>query len=374
MSKRARSLAVIGWAAAIAIAALASSTAAQSPPATRPDAIKPDVTLGSTPSTVVWGYFAARIKPALRIKSGTTVRIDTMSHQGLLAKEDPVTFFGAGGVRPDEVLQDAKDIYAKVPHPAGLGAHVLTGPIYVEGAEPGDMLEVRVRDLEFRVPYGVNNTGPGSGVLPNLVDKPTPRIIRIDPARKVALLPGGIELPLSPFLGTMAVAPPPDLITVNSVPPGRWGGNLDLRVLTIGSTLYLPVFAEGAMFYTGDPHGVQADGEVDGTALEQSLTATLQFVVHKGAGHAMRGPRAEDADNYYVLGLDLHLDAAMKKAVQETVELLQEKGHMTAAEAYAVASMGVDFKVAEAVDSVQVIYGTIPKKFFKQNPPYWPGK
>jgi len=374
MSKHARSLAVIGW-AAIGITALASSAVAQStPPASKPDAIKPDVTLGSTPSTVVWGYFAARIKPALRIKSGTTVRIDTMSHQGLLAKEDPVTFFGAGGIRPDEVLQDAKDIYAKVPHPAGLGAHVLTGPIYVEGAEPGDMLEVRVRDLEFRVPYGVNNTGPGSGVLPHLVDKPTPRIIRIDAARKVAHLPGGIELPLSPFLGTMAVAPPPELITVNSVPPGRWGGNLDLRVLTIGSTLYLPVFAPGALFYTGDPHGVQADGEVDGTALEQSLTATLQFVLHKGGGHAMPGPRAEDANNYYAMGLDLHLDAAMKKAVQETVELLQEKGHMTAAEAYAVASMGVDFKVAEAVDSVQVIYGTIPKKFFKQNPPYWSGK
>jgi acetamidase/formamidase len=374
MSKHARSLAVIGW-AAMGITVLASPAVTQSsPPTAKADAIKPEVTLGSTPGTVVWGYFAARIKPALRIKSGTTVRIDTMSHQGLLTKEDPVTFFGAAGIRPDEVLQDAKDIYAKVPHPAGLGAHVLTGPIYVEGAEPGDMLEVRVRDLEFRVPYGVNNTGPGSGVLPHLVTKPTPRIIRIDAARKVALLPGGIELPLSPFLGTMAVAPPPDLITVNSVPPGRWGGNLDLRVLTIGSTLYLPVFAEGALFYTGDPHGVQADGEVDGTALEQSLTATLQFVLHKGTGHAMRGPRAEDADNYYAMGLDLHLDAAMKQAVQETVELLQEKGHMTAAEAYAVASMGVDFKVAEAVDSVQVIYGTIPKKLFKQGPPYWSGK
>jgi acetamidase/formamidase len=374
MSKQARGLAVVGW-AAIGIAALVSSAAAQSAPSpSASTAVKPDVTLGSTPGTVVWGYFAARMKPALRIKSGTTVRIDTMSHQGLLAKEDPATFFAAGGIRPDEVLQDAKDIYTKVPHPAGLGAHVLTGPIYVEGAEPGDMLEIRMRDLELRVPYGVNNTGPGSGVLPSLVAKPTPLIVRTDAARKVALLPGGIELPLAPFLGTMGVAPPADLLTVNSVPPGRWGGNLDLRVLTIGSTLYLPVFAEGALFSTGDPHGLQADGEVDGTALEQSLTATLQFVLHKGAGHAMSGPRAEDAENYYAMGLDLHLDAAMKKAVQETVELLQEKGHMTAAEAYAVASMGVDFKVAEAVDSVQVIYGTIPKKYFKQNPPYWSGK
>ena len=213
MSKHTRISALIG-AIALAIAALVSPAAAQSVPApNKPDAIKPDATLGSTPGTVVWGYFAARIKPALRIKSGMTVRIDTLSHQGVLTKDDPVTFFGAGGVRPDEVLQDAKDIYAKVPHSGGLGAHVLTGPIFVEGAEPGDMLEVRVRDLELRVPYGVNSTGPGSGVLPDLVAKPTPLIIRTDAQRKVALLPGGIELPLAPFLGVMAVAPPPDLIT-----------------------------------------------------------------------------------------------------------------------------------------------------------------
>ncbi len=352
------------------LAALISPAAAQSPPAPS----KPDVTLGSRPETVVWGYFSARIAPALRIKSGTTVRIDTMSHQGLLTRDDPVTFFAAGGIRPDEVLQDAKDIYDKVPHPKGLGVHVLTGPIFIEGAAPGDMLEVRVVDLEFRVPYGVNNTGPGSGVLPTLVDKPTPRIIRTDLQRKVALLPGGIELPLAPFLGIMGVAPPADLIIVSSGPPGRWGGNLDLRVLGVGATLYLPVFNDGALFYTGDPHGVQGDGEVDGGALEQSLTATLQFVLHKGAGAVMRGPRAEDAANYYTLGLDLDLDTAMKTAVRETVELMQEKGGVTAAEAYAIASMGVDFKVAEAVDSVQLIYGTVPKKWFKEKPAYWGSK
>jgi len=255
-----------------------------------------------------------------------------------------------------------------------LGVHVLTGPIYVEGAAPGDALEVRVLGLEFRVPYGVNNTGPGSGVLPDLVAVPTPRIIKTDPQRKVALLPGGIELPLSPFLGVMGVAPPPNLIIVSSGPPGSWGGNLDLRQLTVGATLYLPVFNDGALFYAGDPHGVQADGEVDGGALEQSLTATLQFILHKGTGKSMRGPRAEDAANYYAMGLDLDLNAAMKIAVRETVELLQEKAGLTAAEAYLVASLGVDFRIAEAVDSVQLIYGTIPKKFFKQNPDYWANK
>ena len=356
--------------AVVGVFALVSSAAAQPAPAGN----KPDATLGSTPDTVVWGYISARAPPVLRIKSGTTVRIDTMSHQGLVTRDDPVTFFGRAGIKPEEVLQDAKDIYAKVPRGKGLGVHVLTGPIYVEGAVPGDALEVRVLDLEFRVPYGVNNTGPGSGVLPDLVATPTPRIIKSDLQRKVAFLPGGIELPLSPFLGIMGVAPPPDLIIVSSGPPGKWAGNLDLKTLTVGSTLHIPVFNDGALFYTGDPHGVQGDGEVDGGALEQSLTATLQFILHKGAGKSMRGPRAEDASNYYALGLDVDLNMAMKTAVRETVELLQEKAGLTAAEAYSVASLGVDFRVAEAVDSVQIIYGTIPKKFFKNNPDYWSKK
>src|SRR6266508_1560006 len=128
--------------------ALISSAAAQPAPADN----KPDVTLGSTPDTVIWGYLSARVLPVLRIKSGTTVRIDTMSHQGLVTRDDPVTYFGKAGIKPEEVLQDAKDIYAKVPRGKGLGVHVLTGPIYIEGAAPGDALEVRVLDLEFRVP------------------------------------------------------------------------------------------------------------------------------------------------------------------------------------------------------------------------------
>jgi len=366
--KRATSfIAILGW---FAFALISSAAAQPAPPGDKPDAI-----LGSTPDTVVWGYITSRAPPVLRIRSGATVRIDTLSHQGLLTRDDPVAFFGADGIKPEEVLQDAIDVYKKVPRGKGLGAHVLTGPIYVEGATAGDVLEVRVRDLELRVPYGVNNTGPGSGVLPDLVTTATPRIIRTDPERRFALLPGDIRLPLAPFLGVMGVAPPPSLLLVSSGPPGNWGGNLDLRVLTVGATLYLPVFNDGALFYTGDPHGVQADGEVDGGALEQSLTATLQFIVHKAEGKpAMPWPRAEDTSNYYAMGLDLDLNTAMKIAVREAIALLQEKGGLTAAEAYSVASLAVDFRVAEAVDSVQVIYGVIPKRLFKQNPSYWSNK
>jgi acetamidase/formamidase len=352
---------------AAAIAAIAGLATAQ----TVPPKDTPDATLRSTPETVIWGYITADVPPALTIKSGQTVKVDTVSHQGLLTGDDPVTFFGKAGIPKDQVLQDATDIYSKVRRVKGLSAHVLTGPIYIEGAEPGDMLEVRVHKLEYRVPYGVNNSGPRVGVLPHLLTAPAPKIIKFDTARNVALFSPEIEVPLAPFLGIMAVAPSRDVLLVSSRPPWRWGGNMDFNKLTAGSSLYLPVFNTGAQFFTGDPHAVQADGEVNGTAIEASLTATLQFIVHKGQGKAMRWPRAEDAAHYYAMGMDVDLDVAMRHATQETVNFLMEQFGLSAADAYSLASIAVDFRVAEAVDSVQLIYGAIPKKLFKSNPEFW---
>jgi len=352
---------------ALAFVALAGSADAQPAPATP----APEVTLRSTPETVVWGYLSADVAPVLRVASGQTVRIDTVSHQGLLSNEDPVAFFAKAGIPADQVLQDAVDIYNKVRRVKGLSAHVLTGPIYVEGASPGDMLEVRIHKLDFRVPYGVNNSGRGSGVLPELLSAPTPKIIKFDLARNVALFSEEIEVPLSPFMGVMAVAPSRDVLLVSSRPPWRWGGNMDFKQLTAGATLYLPVFNDGALFYTGDSHAVQGDGEINGTAIEASLTATLQFIVHKGAGKTMRFPRGEDAENYYTMGMDLDLNVAMRNAAQETVKFLQEHAGLSAADAYSLASIAVDFHVGEVVDSTQLIYGKIRKKLFKQNPDYW---
>jgi acetamidase/formamidase len=350
--------------AVCALTVLAASAAAQTAGA-------PDATLRSTPETVIWGYITADVPPALTIKSGQTVRIDTVSHQGLLAREDPAEFFGKAGIPRDQVLQDAIDIHQKVARVKGLSAHVLTGPIYVEGAEPGDMLEVRVHRLDLRVPYGVNNSGPRVGVLPELLPAPAPKIIRFDTARNVALFSPEIEVPLAPFLGVMAVAPSRDVLLVSSRPPWRWGGNMDFKHLVPGASLYLPVFNSGAQFYTGDPHAVQGDGEVNGTAIEASLTATLQFIVHKGEGKTMRWPRAEDATHYYAMGMDLNLDIAMRHATRETVEFLRENFALSAADAYALASIAVDFRIGEAVDSVQLVYGAIPKKLFKSTPPFW---
>jgi acetamidase/formamidase len=330
-----------------------------------------DATLASTPANVVWGYIPTGVKPALTITSGQTVRIDTISHQGLLTDKNPVAYFGAAGIPPGQVLQDAEEVYKTVGRPKGGSAHVLTGPIYVDGAEPGDLLEVRILKIEHRVPYGVNISNKGSGVLPGLLSGPTPKIIKFDLDRKVALFSDDIEIPLGPFMGIMAVAPPEQLGIVSSRPPSHWGGNLDFKRLVAGSTLYLPVFNRGAQFYTGDAHAAQGDGEVNGTAIEASQTPTLQFILHKGKGRSMTWPRAEDAEHFYAMGLDVDLDVAMKHATQEVVDFLQREKGLSAADAYSLASLAVDFHVGEAVDFVQMVYGAIPKKIFKKNPEYW---
>jgi acetamidase/formamidase len=357
--------------ALLVLALVGASAGPASAQTTVPLKTTPDHTVRSTPDTVVWGYFAADIPPVLRIKSGATVRIDTVSHGGVNLPEDPVEFFTKNGVAREEILQDALDIRAKVNRPRGGSAHILTGPIYIDEAEPGDMLEVRIIALDYRVPYGVNSSGRGVGVLPELLKAPARKVIRFDVKRNVALFSKDIEIPLQPFMGIMAVAPTKESWMISSRPPWRWGGNMDFNKLTAGATLYLPVFHDGARFYTGDSHAVQGDGEVNGTAIEASLTGTFQFIVHKGAGRSMFWPRAEDADFYYTMGMDLDLDVAMKNATQETVRYLMETRGLSAADAYSLASIGIDFRIAEVVDAVQVVYGAIPKRIFKTNPEYW---
>jgi acetamidase/formamidase len=328
-----------------------------------------DAHVRSTSETVAWGHMPDGRKPVATVRSGQTVRMDTMSHHGVVQPMGPVKFFAQAGIPASEVLPDAIEIFEKGKRPKDSSVHVLTGPIYVEGAEPGDMLEVRMVDFAFRVPYGVSNSGKGSGVLPDLLDKPHTKIIKFDLARRVALFAPGIEVPLAPFMGTMAVMPPKPLDNVRA--PGNFGGNLDMNRLTVGSSLYLPVYRPGALFYAGDSHAVQADGEVNGTAIEASLSGVFQFIVHKGAGRAMKWPRAEDAQNYYVMGLDVVLDKAMQEAVQETITFLGKERGLSPGDAYSLASIGVNYTVAEAVDHVQVIYGAIPKKMFSTNKAFW---
>jgi acetamidase/formamidase len=332
---------------------------------------KHDAHLRSTPENVSWGWIAADRPAVLRLKSGQTARIDTVTHQGLNTAKDPVAFFGAAGIAAGDVLKDASAIYASVKRETAAGPHLLTGPIHIESARPGDMLEVRVLDVEIRVPYGVNATGPGSGAVPDLLASAQQKIVRLDLKRNVALFAQDVEVPLAPFMGIVAVAPPPALKRVSTKPPGAFGGNIDFRHLVAGSTLYLPVFNEGALFYTGDGHACQGDGEVDGTAIEISLAPTMQLIVHDGAGKNMIWPRAEDATNYYSMGMDSDLDLALKHAVREATGFLRQRAGLSAADAYALCSLAVDFRIGEAVNNVQMVYGVIPKRLFRRQPNYW---
>lgn len=322
-----------------------------------------DAVLKASPENVIWGAISAERPPVLRVRDGATVHIDTVSQQPL-NHGDPAEFLPRLGVALEDVLPEAIAIYRNVKKSPPGSSHVLTGPIFIEGAAPGDMLEVRVLDVAFRVPYGLNNIGPGSGVLPKLLEERVTPLIRLDLERNVAPFAPGIEIPLSPFMGIMAVAPPPDRSPASTKPPAEYGGNLDFRHLVAGSSLFLPVFNEGALFYTGDGHATQGDGEVDGASIEISLAPTLQFVVHKNAGKRMKWPRAEDAANFYVMGMDEDLDIALAEAVREAVEFVQGKAGVTPAQAYAVASFSIDFRVGEAVNQVKMVYGVIPKKLF----------
>ncbi len=332
---------------------------------------KREAILRSTPATVSWGWIAADRAPVARVKSGQVLRIDTVTHQGLNTNQDPVAFFGAAGIAPGSVLADAQEIYRRVRKEEGAGPHLLTGPVFVEGARPGDMLEVRVLEVAIRVPYGVNATGPGRGAVPDLLEQPAQKVIKLDLKRRIALFAKGVEVPLAPFMGIIAVAPPPPLRRVSTKPPGAFGGNLDFRHLVAGATLFLPVFNDGALLYTGDGHACQGDGEVDGTAIEISLSPALQLIVHRGAGSGMRWPRAEDAANYYAMGMGPSIDEAMRSAIREAVEFLKGKAGLSAAEAYALSSLAVDFRIGEAVNDVLMVYGVVPKQLFRRKAKYW---
>ena len=352
----------------------------------RAQAPAPDHHVPSTPQNVVWGWFPVDRAPVLTVQSGDTVRIDTLSHAGATQAEDPERYLGQFGVAPHEVLQDAVDFWeSRSGRPrGGRSGHVITGPIYVEGAEPGDVLEVQVLTLRTRVPYGINSTGPESGVFSpgypgtssedEPLDVPPVRhFIRTGEAdgREVAFFTDGVRVPLAPFMGILAVAPREPRVGDPGVteagvqasrPPGAFGGNLDIKDLGAGSALYLPVFHPGARFYAGDPHAAQGDGEVSGTAIEQSLTGDFRLVLHKD--RSIDGPRAETATHDILIGIDLDLDRALRAAVAATVDFLVAERGLTRSQAFALSSIAVDFRIAEAVDLTQVVTAFVPKAIF----------
>jgi acetamidase/formamidase len=315
-----------------------------------------DYQLKATPDHVVWGYYAAAAKPVLRIKSGDRVEIQTM------ITNSPERLIAAG-VKPQDVQPELKAIYETVKD-KGPGGHILTGPIYIEGAEPGDALEVRILSIQLAIPYAYNSFSPQRGVLtPEDFSRGATRIIPLDEKRMVGKFSDRIELPLHPFFGSMGVAPPVSAGRISSGPPGIHAGNLDNRDLVAGTTLFIPVHVPGALFEVGDGHAGQGNGEVDITALETSLDGTFEFIVRKGM--KLKWPRAETPTHYIAMGIDNDLDEALRIAVRETIDLLVAEKHLSREEAYQLASVAVDFNVTQAVDGTKGIHAMIPKSIFK---------
>jgi acetamidase/formamidase len=315
-----------------------------------------DYQLKATPQTVVWGYYWAGARPALTVRSGDSVEIQT------LGTYNPTTLRN-GGVKEEEIEPELKTIYAEVTD-KGPGGHILTGPIYVEGAEPGDTLEVRIRKIRLNTPYASNGFSPTRGVLPPWdFERGRSKIIPLDRERMVARFAPGIELPLHPFFGSMGVAPPEVSGRINSGPPGIHAGNLDNKDLIEGTSLYIPVHVKGALFEVGDGHAGQGNGEADITALETSLTGTFEFVVRKDMH--LKGPRGETPTHWIAMGLDPSLDQAMINAVRDAIDFLVTEKHLSREDAYALCSVAVDFNVTQAVDGTKGVHGLIPKSIFR---------
>jgi len=311
--------------------------------------------LEATPATVAYGYYWSEAQPVLRIASGDVIDVDTL----LTNTPEGLTKAGV----PDERIQASlKAIVSQVTGDRrGPGGHILTGPVYVEGAAPGDVLEVEIQSIELAIDYGYNGC---KGVLPENCEPNAPvRIIPLDRARMTAEFAPGIVIPLRPFFGSMGVAPAPEAGRVSSNPPGRHAGNLDNRELVAGSRLFIPLFARGALFEIGDGHAAQGDGEVDQTAIETSLRARIRLTVRKDM--KLSWPRAETATDYISMATDPDLNVATRTAIQEMVDFLVAEKRLTRHAAYQLVSIAGNVAITQLVDKPNVgVHVRLPKSIF----------
>lgn len=311
-------------------------------------------TLKATPKTVAWGYYDAAAETVLHIKSGDTVIFETLITNSPNGLEK-------AGVAPDQVQQNLRDIYKEITT-HGPGGHILNGPVYVDGAEPGDTLEIHIRKIDLAIPYAYNGFRFGAGFLTQDFTYSRTKIIPLDRERMVASFAPGIEIPLHPFFGSMGVAPPESYGRISSAPPGIHGGNMDNKELVAGTTLYLPVHVRGALFEIGDGHAGQGNGEVDITAMETSLTGTLQFILRKDL--KVKYPRAETPTHYISMGFDDDLSEATRIAVRQMIDFLVNEKQMSRDDAYMLTSVAGDVDITELVDSNKGVHVMMPKKIF----------
>ncbi len=308
--------------------------------------------LNPSPATVAWGHYWSEMPPVMRIQSGDYVKVHT------LLTSNPERLEGAG-LPADQVEKELRDVQSVKDR--GPGGHILTGPIYIEEAEPGDILEVRLQSIDLAIPYGYNAIGQNGFLSDEIFDRKM-KIIPLDREKMIGYFAEGIDIPLHPFFGSMGVAPPKEAGRWNSAPPWINAGNLDNKELVAGSSLFIPVHIKGALFEIGDGHAAQGNGEVDITAIETSLKAKLQFIVHKGK--KLSWPRAETATHIITMGCDRDLNAATHIAVREMIKYLMEEKNMSQADAYMLSSIAVDVNITELVDGNVGVHAMLPKNIF----------
>ena len=307
------------------------------------------------------GHYSAKTAPILTIKSGDVVDIETVSgnpaslvRMGLAAKDLPPALVA--------IDRDVKD--------RGPGGHILTGPIAVEGAEPGDTLEVHIVKVTLPLPWAYNSFRPTSGFLPEDFPRSASKLIPLDLVRNIARFGPGIEIPLRPFFGSMGVAPPPDAGRFNSAPPWLHAGNLDNKELVAGTTLYIPIHVKGALFQVGDGHAGQGNGEVDITAMETALNGSFRLVVRKDLH--LKWPRAETPTHFIVMGMNEELVDATKQAVREMIAFLVTEKGLSPDDAYMLTSVAADFSITQLVDGKKGVHGMIRKSLFGATQPVPP--
>ncbi len=327
----------------VIVAVTVSVSAAQSPPKTH--------RLEATPATVAYGYYDAAAKPVLRIASGDIIDVDTLLTNTPRGLE-------RAGIKPEEIQPSLRAIVDTVKD-RGPGGHILTGPVYVEGAAPGDALEVRILTIALPIAYGYNGC---RGFLPENCQQLPARIIPLDRRHMTATFAPGIVIPLRPFFGSMGVAPPPSHGRISSNPPGIHAGNLDNKELVAGTTLFIPVHVAGALFEVGDGHAAQGDGEVDQTAIETSLRGRLQLIVRKGM--TLAWPRAETPADYITMGTDEDLTKATQIAIQEMIDFIVATKGLDKHSAYQLASIAANVAITQLVDGKMGVHVRLPKSIF----------
>jgi len=310
----------------------------------------------ASPENVHWGYFSADLEPAVRVNPGDIVIIED------IPRLDPVDM-EKRGIPAEEMSESYRRVYREVTD-RGPGPHILVGPVYINGAEPGDVLEVRILSVDLAYTFGYSRLSSRGGTLPGEFQR-WERILRMDLDKKISEVAEGVVISVAdPFFGTMGVAPEPEAGRISSVPPGAYAGNMDNKDLGAGSILYIPVNVEGALFSAGDGHAAQGHGEVSINALETGLRGRFQFFVRKDM--KLRWPRAETPTHWIVMGLHDDLDEAMKIAVRETIDFITGRfPHLSHNEAFMIASLAVDYHVSQNVDRTKGIHGMIPKSIFK---------